>query len=94
MPLLICPNCEVGMKEVTRNGVQIDVCPDCRAVWLDRGEMEKLLSAAREAAEEMEREYQEPRYQRPPEARQRGYGAPPYHKRPKSKLEKLFDIFD
>jgi uncharacterized protein len=44
MPLLTCPNDGAGMQEVNRNGVLIDVCPQCRGVWLDRGELEKLLS--------------------------------------------------
>lgn len=41
-----CPLCEVSMKEVERRGVMIDVCPECRGVWLDRGELEKLLATA------------------------------------------------
>jgi uncharacterized protein len=48
MPLLTCPNDNTGMQEVNRNGVLIDVCPQCRGVWLDRGELEKLLSYMRE----------------------------------------------
>ncbi len=48
MPLLICPNDGAGMQEINRNGVMIDVCPTCRSVWLDRGEMEKLLSQMQE----------------------------------------------
>ena len=44
MPLLICPNDGSGMQEVNRNGIQIDICPECRGVWLDRGELERLLS--------------------------------------------------
>ncbi|WP_366017887.1 zf-TFIIB domain-containing protein [Thermanaeromonas sp.] len=39
-----CPFCDVPMKEVERRGVLIDVCPECRGVWLDRGELEKLLA--------------------------------------------------
>jgi Zn-finger nucleic acid-binding protein len=31
------------MHETTRNGVLIDVCSQCRGVWLDRGELDKLL---------------------------------------------------
>jgi uncharacterized protein len=48
MPLLTCPNDGGGMQEVNRNGILIDVCPTCRGVWLDRGELEKLLSYMRE----------------------------------------------
>lgn len=49
MPLLICPNCNLGMTQVQRSGVEIDICPQCRGVWLDRGELEKLLQPLREA---------------------------------------------
>ncbi|KIM00181.1 hypothetical protein CCC_02969 [Paramagnetospirillum magnetotacticum MS-1] len=48
MPLLVCPNCNVGMTNVLRSGVEIDICPQCRGVWLDRGELEKLLQPLRE----------------------------------------------
>lgn len=46
-----CPRCEVGvLAERVRDGITIDLCPECRGVWLDRGELERLL--ARAAAEE------------------------------------------
>lgn len=48
MPLLVCPNCNVGMSNIQRSGVEIDICPQCRGVWLDRGELEKLLEPVRE----------------------------------------------
>ncbi|MDW8425998.1 MAG: zf-TFIIB domain-containing protein, partial [Meiothermus sp.] len=54
MPLLICPHCETGMNEIQRNGVHIDVCPKCRGVWLDGGEMEKLLGQVRQYEQEYE----------------------------------------
>ncbi|MBF0144927.1 MAG: zf-TFIIB domain-containing protein [Magnetococcales bacterium] len=47
MPLLVCPNCEVGMLVVQREGVELDTCPRCRGVWLDRGELDKLLQPLR-----------------------------------------------
>ncbi|MBV1694301.1 MAG: zf-TFIIB domain-containing protein [Hyphomicrobiales bacterium] len=42
MSVLICPVCQGQMKEINRNGVLIDTCTQCRGVWLDRGELEKL----------------------------------------------------
>ncbi|MEI6985261.1 MAG: zf-TFIIB domain-containing protein [Rhodospirillaceae bacterium] len=45
MSLLVCPNCNVGMVVVPRNGVEIDVCPDCQGVWLDRGELDRLMAS-------------------------------------------------
>ena len=46
MPLLMCPNDNASMQTVDRNGVQFDMCPTCRGVWLDRGELEKLMETA------------------------------------------------
>jgi Zn-finger nucleic acid-binding protein len=39
-----CPNCkEVNLVMSERQGVEIDYCPDCRGVWLDRGELDKII---------------------------------------------------
>lgn len=46
MPLLLCPNDNASMQTVKRSGVEFDMCPTCRGVWLDRGELEKLMTAA------------------------------------------------
>lgn len=46
MPLLMCPNDNAPMQTLERGGVQFDMCPTCRGVWLDRGELEKLMEAA------------------------------------------------
>lgn len=46
---MICPRCEIpSLTELDRQGITIDRCDRCRGVWLDRGELEKLV--AREAA--------------------------------------------
>ena len=41
-----CPVCASGLQPVDRGGIEIDVCPRCRGVWLDRGELDKLIAAA------------------------------------------------
>lgn len=42
-----CPRCAQGeLVEKARDGVMIDVCRTCRGVWLDRGELEKLIALA------------------------------------------------
>lgn len=46
MPLLMCPNDNAPMQTLERSGVQFDMCPTCRGVWLDRGELEKLMEGA------------------------------------------------
>jgi len=48
MPLMMCPNDNAAMQAVDRGGVQFDMCPTCRGIWLDRGELEQLLAGARE----------------------------------------------
>ena len=52
MPLLLCPNCNTSMQTVSRSGVELDMCPSCRGVWMDRGELEKVLGAVREGPED------------------------------------------
>lgn len=42
MSVLVCPVCQGSMREVSHEGVLIDTCTQCRGVWLDRGELEKL----------------------------------------------------
>lgn len=42
-----CPHCpDAILAMVDRQGVEIDYCPSCRGVWLDRGELDKLLERA------------------------------------------------
>jgi uncharacterized protein len=38
-----CPQCSVNLVMSDRQGIEIDYCPDCRGVWLDRGELDKLI---------------------------------------------------
>ena len=41
-----CPNCEATLVMSERHGVEIDHCPQCRGVWLDRGELDKIIERA------------------------------------------------
>lgn len=39
-----CPNCESARLVMSeRQGIEIDYCPQCRGVWLDRGELDKII---------------------------------------------------
>jgi uncharacterized protein len=38
-----CPVCQVPLQITDRQGVEIDYCPRCRGVWLDRGELDKII---------------------------------------------------
>lgn len=44
-----CPVCKVELKISERQGIEIDYCPKCRGIWLDRGEIDKIIE--RSAAE-------------------------------------------
>ncbi len=38
-----CPICNVDLQMSERQGVEIDYCPQCRGIWLDRGELDKII---------------------------------------------------
>ncbi len=38
-----CPQCNVTLVMSDRQGIEIDYCPKCRGIWLDRGELDKIL---------------------------------------------------
>jgi uncharacterized protein len=42
---LICPKCQGLMRTYERSGVTVDQCADCRGIFLDRGELERLVDA-------------------------------------------------
>jgi uncharacterized protein len=44
-----CPSCGSRLVEVDRSDILIDACPECRGVWLDRGELDKILARERAA---------------------------------------------
>jgi uncharacterized protein len=81
-----CPvdNEELVMSE--RSGVEIDYCPKCRGVWLDRGELDKIIE--RTASLETAPAGPDPRQQRYDE----GHGRKPYRKKKESFLSELFDF--
>ncbi|MFZ5790663.1 MAG: zf-TFIIB domain-containing protein [Pseudomonadota bacterium] len=64
-----CPACtDVDLVMTERQNVEIDYCPKCRGVWLDRGELDKIIE--RSAAQSLER----PMAGRPPAEPYGGYG--------------------
>ena len=54
-----CPVCDVPLNMADRQGIEIDFCPECRGVWLDRGELDKIVE--RSAAELAPQRAPEPR---------------------------------
>lgn len=43
-----CPNCDQLLQITERQNVEIDYCPVCRGVWLDRGELDKIINFSNE----------------------------------------------
>jgi Zn-finger nucleic acid-binding protein len=42
-PAMGCPACRTPLAMAERQGIEIDYCPGCRGVWLDRGELDKII---------------------------------------------------
>ena len=91
-----CPSCEtVNLTMSERSGIEIDYCPQCRGVWLDRGELDKIIerSAATSpvaAPPTQERDYSPPQDDRNRE--QHRSGDYYKHKKKKGFLGELFDF--
>ncbi len=47
--LMKCPKCGADLKEQTLNNVHVDVCPECKGLWLDAGELE-LIGKVKDSA--------------------------------------------
>jgi uncharacterized protein len=86
-----CPNCNTTLMITDRQGIEIDYCPNCRGIWLDRGELDKILE--RSATHYSHKENYEADYKR--------YGYQDYdkdhhknqhHKKKKSFLDDFFDF--
>ena len=52
-----CPNCSTPMQEIRRYDADIDYCPSCKGVWLDRGEIDKIAMAQNRIDEQHYRRY-------------------------------------
>lgn len=85
---MYCPSCKDPVLQMSeRSGIEIDYCPQCRGVWLDRGELDKLIEKTSQesrsvpaskqfARQEFERDSDEYKYK---------------YKRKKSFLQEIFD---
>ncbi|KAB8314489.1 hypothetical protein SD81_037345 [Tolypothrix campylonemoides VB511288] len=96
-----CPNCDVALAMTDRQGIEIDYCPQCRGVWLDRGELDKLIEragapaprAAQAAPPPVQPAHAQPPPAYPPQ-QQHGYGYGQGHYKYKKKKNLLGELFD
>ena len=91
---MLCPTCKTPLTMSERQGIEIDYCQTCRGVWLDRGELDKIIERSSATSAPPQPQHQPP----PPQGYQQpwggsGLGHDPryYKKRRKSFLEELFD---
>lgn len=90
-----CPVDNETLVMTERSGVEIDYCPTCRGVWLDRGELDKIIErAAPAAAPAAQGGYERGQggYERGHGGGHSGYGGKPYRKKKESFLGELFDF--
>lgn len=78
-----CPTCtDTHLAITSRHGIEIDLCPQCRGVWLDRGELDKIITrASRADDDDFDDDYEDRK------ARRTGYSS----QRRKSWWTELFD---
>jgi uncharacterized protein len=53
---LPCPNCKVDLGKMDRDGIEVNFCPDCRGVWVDRFELNKIIERGLDAQMEQMRQ--------------------------------------
>ena len=86
-----CPTCpDTTLVMADRQGVEIDYCPACRGIWLDRGELDKLLERA---AAEVPPPVQVSQNRKQPDFEDSDFrgGTRYYQRRKKSWLSEIFD---
>ena len=86
-----CPSCNETLLITERNGVEIDYCPKCRGIWLDRGELDKIIDKAGEhysQRENYEKDYKQYHYDDYHKQKDKSFA----HKKKKSFLSDFLDF--
>jgi Zn-finger nucleic acid-binding protein len=89
MTFMKCPVCNVELKMTDRQGVEIDYCPQCRGVWLDRGELDKIIERSYSASYDDDRRDDD---ERDDHHRSGSQHHGPQHRKRKSFLGEIFDF--
>jgi uncharacterized protein len=105
---LTCPKCQGAMRQYERSGVHVDQCSECRGIFLDRGELERLIDAesayhaaspapaspAPASAARTESRGYERRYDDDDDDDRYRHGTPGYGHRPHKRKGFLSELFD
>ena len=93
-----CPQCDVVLVITDRQGIEIDYCPQCRGVWLDRGELDKIIERTNESISPKKSDHDDtPREVRRddyPRREERSYGKQDDDYKRHKKKSLLDDLFD
>lgn len=92
-----CPVCkDVNLRMSERQGVEIDYCPSCRGIWLDRGELDKIIERSSNSSysnsshdDRFSNRYKEHKYK---ENEYKSYKKDHYKKKKSNFLEDIFDF--
>lgn len=85
-----CPNCDVNLVMSEKKGIEIDYCPQCRGIWLDKGELDKIVERSIDI---MPQQNFDDNYNKNNYGNQRKYDDDYYkNRRKKSFLGELFDF--
>lgn len=100
MPLLTSPIDGSPMRQIHRYGIEIDVCPTSGGVWLDKGELEKIIHLLQEELAAGQPAYNPPQhhgrhddddYRR---YKEKGYYGSGKHYKKEGKMSRIMDLFD
>ena len=83
--MMKCPVDGTELLMTERQGVEIDYCPKCRGVWLDRGELDKIIEKATPA---VELDDPDPYVAPPPPSSKPIYRDEPIRQRPREEMER------
>jgi Zn-finger nucleic acid-binding protein len=89
---MVCPRCNDQLVEVVKHGVVIDHCNACGGIWLDKGEMGKIISQIKQVESSLDEEFKP--LLREKEKKEYYDKYDKYRYKQKSTLKKIFDIFD
>ena len=56
---MICPRCQIGLLETAKQGVVLDHCPGCGGIWLDRGELAKIIAQMKQVESSLDAEFRQ-----------------------------------